>query len=94
MRIIDRDDLLDEPAGTFYSPAAEGKYAEGIYRKGETDGDGWWKRELLPQRTMGRPLPWFQPTTWCPREGVEPGEAVFVYDAADVAQLVASLGGA
>lgn len=90
MRIITRDALLNSPAGTIYSHVEVGKYAAGIYRKGETELDGWWKRELLPQRTLGRALPWFQPVTWCPREGFEVDEAIFVYDEADVAHLVTS----
>jgi hypothetical protein len=63
LKIITVDELLVQPAGVFYSHGIEGKYAEGIYRKSDTDGDGWWKLELLPQRTCGRPLPYFQPET-------------------------------
>lgn len=91
MRIVDRDELMELPAGTIYSDAVESKYVENLEKKGRTDGDGWWRHELLPQRTCGAALPYFQPMTWCPRASYDPDDRIFIYDHDDVRTLIASL---
>jgi hypothetical protein len=92
MKIIKWDDLIHQPSGTIYSPVIEGRYADGLCKKGDTYGNGWWHRELLPQRTASATLPDFQPETWCPRSACEPADPVHVYEPADIARIISELG--
>jgi hypothetical protein len=101
--------MLAEPPGTIYGeadgnvdPPPTGEpgffgHSDGLYRKGEADGPGWWKVELLAQPLRDGPG---TPRRLAIREDAtfrevyeDDSEYFYVYDPEDVARLVALLGG-